>query len=124
MLYQLKMLVNRRNVVKDPSKSVAPCEEFFLLVVETHILAAAMQLFGMSSLEDKPSVQFFPEGSSELNAQQRRQLLMLALKELTKKFVDPDLTFKDPKQAKAKPSKAAKQLTNNLIMCMLTHMKL
>jgi len=85
-LYQLKMLVNRRNVVKDPSKSVAPCEEFFLLVVETHILAAAMQLFGMSSLEDKPSVQFFPEGSSELNAQQRRQLLMLALRELTKKF--------------------------------------
>ena len=107
-MYQLKMLVNRRNVVKDPSKSVAPCEGFFLLVVETHILAAAMQLFGMSSLEDKPSVQFFPEGSSELNAQQRRQLLMLALRELTKKFVDLDLTFKDPKQEKSKPSKAAK----------------
>ena len=105
--YQLKMLVNRRNVVKDPSKSVTPCEEFFLLVVETHILAAAMQLFGMSSLEDKPSVQFFPEGSSELNAQQRHQLLMLALRDLTK-FFDLDLTFKDPKQAKSKPIKAAK----------------
>jgi len=76
-------------------------------VVETHILAAAMQLFGMSSLEDKPSVQFFPEGSSELNAQQRRKLLMLALRELMK-VVDLDLTFKDPKQAKAKPSKAGK----------------
>jgi len=72
-LYQLKMLVNRRNVVKDPSKSVAPCEELFLLVVETHILAAAMQRFGMSSLEDKPSV-LFPERSSELNAQQRNML--------------------------------------------------
>ena len=47
-----------------------------------------MKLFGMSSLEDKPIVQFFPEGSSELNAQQRHQLLMLALRELTKKFVD------------------------------------
>jgi hypothetical protein len=43
--FQLQKLINRRNVVKDPSKSVAPCEEFFLLVVETHILAATMQLF-------------------------------------------------------------------------------
>ena len=85
--YQLKILVNHRNVVKDPSKSVTPYEEFFLLVVETHILAAAMELFGMSSLEDKPSVQFFPEGSSKLNVQQRHQLLMLALRDLTKFFL-------------------------------------
>ena len=39
-LYQLQ---NLRNVVTVPKNNVAACEEeFFLLVVEAHILAAAM----------------------------------------------------------------------------------
>jgi hypothetical protein len=55
----------------------------------------------MSSLEDKPSAEFFPEGSSELDTLQRRQVLMAGLRELTRKFVVLDVTLKDPKQAKA-----------------------
>jgi L1 cell adhesion molecule like protein len=59
----------------------------------------------MSSLEDKPSAEFFPEGSSELDTLQRRQVLMAGLRELTRKFVVLDVTLKDPKQAKAKAGK-------------------
>ncbi len=46
----LRNLINHRNVVKDSSKGVTACEDFFLIVVEAHILVAAMQVFGMSSL--------------------------------------------------------------------------
>lgn len=42
-LYQLCNLINRRNVVK-PKKDVAACEDFFELVVEAHIVTAAMKV--------------------------------------------------------------------------------
>ncbi len=87
-LFQLRNLINWRNVAKDPSKRVAVCEEFFLLVVAVHILTAAMQVFGMSSLEDRPSVQLFPANFCELSPVQRRQLLLLGIQEIVKKFVD------------------------------------
>lgn len=95
-LFQLRKLINRRNVKKDPSKSVASCEEFFLLVVEAHILVAAMKLFNMSALTDKPnSPTFFPEGSSELDSLKRKEILMLGLRKLINKYVNLDLTFKE-----------------------------
>lgn len=50
-LYQLRNLINRRNVVKDPSKDFKACEDFFLLAVKAHILCAAMQEFGMEELD-------------------------------------------------------------------------
>ena len=65
-LYQLRNIINRRNVVKDPSQNVTACEDFFTLVVEAHIIAAATTVFGMRSLE--PSILHFPKGSSELDS--------------------------------------------------------
>jgi hypothetical protein len=94
-LYQLQKLINRRNVVKEPSKSVAPCEEFFLLVVETHVMAAAMQLFEMSSLDDTPCTTLFPDGCADQTSLERRRLLMVALRELVKHFVDIKAIFKE-----------------------------
>ena len=91
-MYQLKKLINRRNVVKDPSKNVAPCEEFFLLVVETHVLAAAMHLFQMTSLDDTPTSTYFSKGSEDLGSLERRRILMKALKVMTKQYVDLTVT--------------------------------
>ena len=66
-LYQLRNLINRRNVVSDPTRDVTACEEFFLLVVEAHILYAAMDTFGMTSIDDVPSnTDFFPEEATTL----------------------------------------------------------
>ena len=45
-LVQLRNLINRRNVVKDPSKAMDACEDFFIIVVEAHIVSAVMVLFG------------------------------------------------------------------------------
>lgn len=45
-LYQLRNLINCRNVVSNPSKDVNACEDFFVLVVTVHILVAGMDILG------------------------------------------------------------------------------
>ena len=97
-LYQLQKLVNRRNVVSDPSKSVAPCEEFFLLATEAHILAAAMHFFNMSSLDDTPSdISFLT--SQDKDSLQRYQVLMKALHIFTAQFVNLQVSFVEDETA-------------------------
>ena len=88
-LYQLRNLINKKKVVKDVTKDVAECEEFFDLVVEAHIVSAAMTIFDMKSIDDQAhNATFFPPGSSELDTVQRGNLLLLATKEIVSRFVD------------------------------------
>ena len=56
-------------------------EDCLVTVTECHILAAAMKIFGMSSLGDKPSEKYF-------QPMQKRQLLLLAVKDLIMAFVN------------------------------------
>lgn len=44
--------------MKKPTKAVDACEEFFLIVVEAHVLSAAMALFGMSSSDSAIGIAF------------------------------------------------------------------
>lgn len=53
--------------------------------MEAHILSATMQVFGMSSLEDQPSAEFFPK---ELDPSQRKVLFLQGIKQVLDKFVD------------------------------------
>jgi len=85
-LMQLRNILNRRNVVKKPSKNVTACEEFFILVVEAHILSAAMQAFGMTSLDDKPNI--FPDTVFELNTLEQRHVLLEAIRCSVGAFID------------------------------------
>lgn len=118
-LYQLQKLINRRNVINDPSRSVAPCEDFLLLVVEAHALAAAMHLFGMSSLEDTPSDEFFPHDCAR-DSLQKRRVLMNALRALTKKFIHLKVEFKEsivvPDQIDAVEEYACETLSLGLLL--------
>ena len=59
-LYQLRNVLNRSNVVKDPMKNFNACDDFFVLAVESHIIAAALNIFGMTSMEDLPLHQIVP----------------------------------------------------------------
>jgi len=58
-LYQLRNLINRRNVVTDVTKDLTACEDFFILVVEGHILSAAMTMFKMENIDDNPPEEVF-----------------------------------------------------------------
>ena len=53
--------------------------------------AAGMELFEMESLTDTPSKKFFPDGSSDLDSLQRRNILLLATRQLVEKYVDLSL---------------------------------
>eukprot|EP00731_Ephydatia_muelleri_P006750 Em0003g998a len=50
-LFQLRNLINRRNVVSDVSKDTAACEEFIELITVAHILSAAVHITGVPDLE-------------------------------------------------------------------------
>ena len=52
-------------MVEEASKDMNACEDFFLLVVESHITTATMSVCEMSSVEDKPCFAVFPESASE-----------------------------------------------------------
>ena len=41
-MYQLRNLINRRNVVTDPKKDLNACEDLFELITKAHIIAVAM----------------------------------------------------------------------------------
>ncbi len=86
-LFHIHNVINRRNVVKKPKNDVNACEDFFLLVVESYIIAAAMEVFHMSSIEDHPSTEYFPKGAADLKSHERRALSLLGVRQITAKFI-------------------------------------
>ena len=57
---QLKNLINRKNVPSISKADMNACEYFLDLVKTSHILAAAMDLLQMTSLEDDPHSPLLP----------------------------------------------------------------
>ena len=53
-LYQLRNLINRRNVTKEAKSDVNANEDFLEVSVTGYILAAAMSLLGMTDLDGPP----------------------------------------------------------------------
>ena len=58
-----------------PHKDVNAHEDFFMLVIECHILAAAMEVLGMASLEDKPCAEILPSDVWLHQDDERREIL-------------------------------------------------
>ena len=82
-LFQLQKLINRRNVVKDPSKVLHNVKNFFPLIVESHILQSFMNMFGM---ESKPRL--FPTESVDSHSLERRIFLLTAVNKFMSELVD------------------------------------
>ena len=53
--------MNRTNVKTKPKKDFNACHDFFELVTQCHIIAAAMAFLNMDSLEDEPSTELIPD---------------------------------------------------------------
>ena len=59
------------------------------MVVEAHILSAAMALSGMSTIDSvATNTQYFPIVSEDLAPSERKQILLMAAKSIPDKFVD------------------------------------
>ena len=79
-LYQLRNLINRRKVTRDPNSNVSASEDFFLTVVEVHILSACMTVFEMTPVNSAPSQRLFsPESEKKATLHTRSAAVNNAL---------------------------------------------
>ena len=85
-LYQLRNLINRRNVVVDPKRDVNACEDFFVLTVKCHIIAAVMKELQMNSLDDIPSDDVVPEDTWLLPDDEKERVLTDVCDKVLEKF--------------------------------------
>jgi L1 cell adhesion molecule like protein len=95
-LYQLRNLINRRNVTADPTSRVSACEDFFLHVLEVHILTACMTEFKMSSVNASPSTSVFSVASAKSDTLSRRRILLGAIRKVLEKHVKFSLPEDNP----------------------------
>ena len=55
-LYNLRQTIQRNNVPADPKKDVEACEQFMLSVTKSYLTVAAMNFFGLKTVEDEPTI--------------------------------------------------------------------
>ncbi len=53
-LYQMRNLLGRTNVKKDPVKDFDSCEDFFITVVQSLVFSVCMKEFEMGQLHESP----------------------------------------------------------------------
>ena len=87
-MYQLRNLINRRNVRNKPDKDVNACEDFFLSFVRSHIIAAAISLFGMESHDSRPDENIFPPDHEDHDIADKTTILLAAADLVVHQFVD------------------------------------
>jgi L1 cell adhesion molecule like protein len=56
-LFQIRNLLNRRNVSKSPKENFDACDDLFNTALDGHIIAAALSYLNMTNISDTPSIQ-------------------------------------------------------------------
>ena len=74
-LYQIRNLIQRRNVGKKTKKDFNAHDSFFDLVTTAHILAVAVEVLGMDDLDDTPCELLVPKDVHTLPKSDRRAIL-------------------------------------------------
>lgn len=92
-LFQLRNLINRRNVTSKPKSDVNATEDFFELVVTGYIIAAAMSHLKMQSQEGIPDSSIVPEDTWMQDDAVRAKILTDVSRALVDKFVNLDTVF-------------------------------
>ena len=73
--------------MKDPSKNVSACEDFFMLVLESLVMVACITVFKMASVEDTPSQEVIPEETAAQDDAIRRDTMLEAVKSVLDEYV-------------------------------------
>ena len=106
-LYQIRNLINRRNVKKAPKSDVNASEDFLEVVVTGYIVAAAMAYLGMSSLSDLPKESIISHDVWMEDDAVRWNILHDIAKHIVDKYIDLSTEFKAP-TPKPQPGQPAK----------------
>lgn len=88
-LYQMRNLLNRRNVVKKPIDDFNACDDFFMTVLTAHILVAAMKFLHIESLDQVPPDDVIQDAESVwmLSKQERQDLIESISNQIVEQFV-------------------------------------
>ncbi len=87
-LYQLRNLISRLNVTADSIHHFNECDDFFKLIVSSHIIAVAMEELKMSSMDDIPTISSIeePEMLWMEIAEERQSVLKSICESIVDKF--------------------------------------
>ena len=97
-LYQLRNLINRRNVVSNPVDNFNACDDFFDTVVTSYVLVACMLILGMDSLTDVPQPNSFGfTATSWMKSDSARKSEIYAFCQV---FIDKHVDFHIPQLVK------------------------
>lgn len=99
ILFQLRNLLDRRNVSKTPKSDVYAYEDFLETVVIGHILAAAMKYLGMSSMNDQPSSSIISQDVWMEDDEERKRILHDISSAIVDLHVDLATVFKSDERA-------------------------
>ena len=89
-LYHLRNLINHRNVT---NKCMNACEDIFETVVEGHVIACALQLLGMSGVNDLPTQTITSHEAWMMDDIERRRILMDTTTQIVEENVDLSTNF-------------------------------
>ena len=103
-LHQLRNLINRVNVSRKELKhQVNEVEDFLELVIECHLISAAMQFFGMKSVDDSPSRSGFSDELKHLPLYQWKKVFFDRMATIVDEYVVPQ-EFSFPREPTASTS--------------------
>ena len=90
-LYQLRNLINRRNVIKDIRNDMNATEDFFEAVGISHIIAVALHHFNMKDVKSAPCDPLLNVDMHSLSKDQKWMLLHDLISPITSKYVSTSL---------------------------------
>ena len=90
-LHQLRNVINRVNVGrgKEIKHQVNEVEDFLELVVNCHLVAAAMHFFGMKSVKDTPHFNGFSDDIKSLELHRKKKVFYERLERIVDEYVVP-----------------------------------
>ena len=100
-LLQLKNLLNRTHVPRQPHNNVNVSEDFVEVIFNAHVIAAAMKYFNMKALGDSPDQSLIPADIASLPQDEKKKILFSNIDTLLKGMINFELPgtkpVKDPR---------------------------
>lgn len=97
-LYQIRNLIDRRNITKHPKSNVNAAEDFVEVIIISHVLTAVKKYLGMNSIHDLPSPSVISHDVWMADDTERSQILADISVHIVNKYVDLSTTFYSPQQ--------------------------
>ena len=87
-LCQLRNVIDRRNISAKAADDFNACDDFFVTVVQCHIVVAAMDLLQMKSVSDAPVHDLLDANLWTKSAEERKEALDVVTKDICLNYVD------------------------------------